>query len=132
MESLGRCGDGVQDQVHRLLRCSFISYDAIVIEVPDHGQVQYALLGMNVGDVRDPFAVGPVRMELPVQKILVFVYLLSHLLPLPPAANLRQQIIFLHDPQYGFGIAEKYSGFSATATSAGSRKCGSCVPAAMR
>ena len=103
--------NGVQNQVHRLLRCSFISYDAVVIEVPDHGQIQYALLGMDVGDVCYPFTVGPVRMELPVQQILVLVYLLPHLLPFPAAADLGQQIIFLHDPQHGFRIAEDILSF---------------------
>ena len=98
--------NGVQDQIHRLLGSGFVGNDAVVIEIPDHGQIQYALPGVDVGDVRYPFAVGPVRMELPVQQVLVPVYLLSYLLPFPPAADLRQQIIFLHDPQHGFGIAE--------------------------
>ena len=50
--------NGVQNQVHRLLRCSFISYDAVVIEVPDHGQVQHALLGVDVRDIRYPLLFG--------------------------------------------------------------------------
>ena len=98
--------NGVQHQVHSLAGGRFVGDDAVVIEVPDHGQIQYALLGMDVGDVRYPFAVGPVRMKLPVQKIFVLVYLLPHLLPFPAAADLGQQIIFLHDPQHGFGITE--------------------------
>ena len=103
--------DGIQDKIHCLLSSGLVSHDAVVIEIPDHGQVQYALLGVDVGDVRYPFAVGPVRMELPVQQILVLVYLLSHLLPFSPAADLGEQIIFLHDSQHGFGIAEDILAF---------------------
>lgn len=40
--------DGIQDQIHRLLCSGHVSYDTVVIEVTDHEQVQYALLGMNV------------------------------------------------------------------------------------
>ena len=38
--------------------------------------------------------------------ILVFVCLLPHLLPFPATAYLREKIIFLHNPQHSFGIAE--------------------------
>ena len=79
-------------------RSGFISYDAVVIEVPDHGQAQYALHGMDVGDVRHPFAVGPVRMKVPVQQIFVLVYLLPHLLPFSASPDLGKQIVFFHDP----------------------------------
>ena len=99
IEHPGRCGvaapqrpsfllphskmNGIQYQIHRLFRSGFVSHNAIVIEIADHGQIQYALLGANLGDVRDPFAVGSVRMELPVQQILALVCLLAHLNPLP-------------------------------------------------
>ena len=42
---------------------------------------------LDVGNICYPFAVGPVRMELPVQQILVLVYLLPHLLPFPASAD---------------------------------------------
>ena len=64
------------------------------------------LLGVDIGDICYPFAVGPVRMKRPVEQIFVPVGLLPHPLPFPPAADLRQQIILLHDPQHCFGIAE--------------------------
>ena len=44
--------NSVQNQIHRLLSSGLVSHDAVVIEIPDHGQVQYALLGVDVGDVR--------------------------------------------------------------------------------
>ena len=103
--------NGIQNQIHCLLGSSLVGDDAVVIEVPDYGKVQHTLLGVDVGDVCYPFAVGFVRMELPVQQILVLVYLLPHLLPFPAAADLREQIIFLHDSQHSFGIAEDIPAF---------------------
>ena len=83
IESLGRCGaatpqrpsflplhgqtNGVQDQIHRLLCSSLISHDAVVIEIPDHGQIQYPLLRLDVRNICYPFAVGPVCVKLPVE-----------------------------------------------------------------
>ena len=71
-----------------------------------------ALLCVDVGNIRDPFAVGPVRMELAVQQVFVFMYLLPHVDPLPAPADLRQQTVFFHDTQDGFGIAVYAFGFS--------------------
>ena len=41
--------DGVQNQIYRLLCSGFVSDNGIVIEIPDHGQVQHALPGVDVG-----------------------------------------------------------------------------------
>ena len=49
--------NGVQHQIHRLLCPGLVSHDAVVVEVTDHRQVQHTLLGVDVRDVRDPFAV---------------------------------------------------------------------------
>ena len=43
-------------------------------------------------------------MKIPVEKILVFVQLLAHLLPLPAATNFSQQAVFFHDTEDGFRI----------------------------
>ena len=40
--------DGVQNQIHRLLCSGLISHDTVVVEVADHGQIQYALPDMNI------------------------------------------------------------------------------------
>ena len=40
--------DGVQNQIYHLLCSGFVSYDAVVIEVMDHGQIQYALIGVDI------------------------------------------------------------------------------------
>ena len=58
--------NGIQDQIHRLPGAGFVGYNAVVIEIPDHGQIQHALLGMDVGDICYPFAVGLIRMKIPV------------------------------------------------------------------
>ena len=39
--------NGVQHQIHRLLCSGLISHDAVVIEIPDNGQIQYTLLGVS-------------------------------------------------------------------------------------
>ena len=59
---------------------------------------------MNIGNISHPFVVRCLSVKIPVEKILVFVQLLAHLLPLPAAANFSQQAIFLHDMEDGFRI----------------------------
>ena len=51
-----------------VLCAGLVGDNAVVVKVPDHGQVQYALLGVDVGDVRYPFAVGSVRVKVLVQE----------------------------------------------------------------
>ncbi len=41
--------NGVQHQVDCLLCAGLVGNNAVVVKVPDHGQVQYALLGVDVG-----------------------------------------------------------------------------------
>ena len=103
--------NGVQDQVHCLFRSCFVGHNAVVIEVPDHGKIQHALFGVDIRDIRYPFAVWLVCVKVPVQQILVLVYLLPQLLPFPAAAYLREKIILLHNPQHSFGIAENILAF---------------------
>ncbi len=43
--------NGVQNQIHRLFRSSFVGHNAVVIEIPDYGQVQHALFGVDIKDV---------------------------------------------------------------------------------
>lgn len=68
-----------------LMCFGLVGDDAIVIEIPDHGKIQYALPGMDVRDVRYPFPVGPVRMKLSVQQIPVLIGLITHLQLFPAA-----------------------------------------------
>ena len=60
---------------------------------------------MDVGNIRYPFAVGPVRMEPAVQQVFVFMYLLPHIDPFSAPPDLREQPVFLHDTQDSLGIA---------------------------
>ena len=48
---------------------------------------------MNVGDVRFPFLVGPVRVKPSVEQILVLVELPPQLLSFSAAADFRQQSV---------------------------------------
>lgn len=59
----------------------------------------------DVGAIRSPFAVGSVRMELAVQQIFVFMYLLPHIHLFSVPSDLRKQTVFPHDTQDGLGIA---------------------------
>ena len=70
--------NGVQNQIHRLFRSGFAGHNAIVIEIPDHGQVQHALPGVNVRDVRYPFAVWLACVKVPVHAKTAFPLLCNH------------------------------------------------------
>ena len=72
------------------MRPGLVNHDAVIAEVANHGQVQHAFLGMDVGDVRYPLALGPVCAEISVQKISVLVELLPHLSPLSATSILCQ------------------------------------------
>ena len=50
-------------------------------------------------------------MKLPVEQVLIAMQLLSHVDPLPSPANFRQQIVFFHHMQNGFGVAMYAFGF---------------------
>ena len=70
-------------------------------------------------------------MEISVEQILVFMYVLTHLLPLSAATNLCQQVVFLHNTQNGLWVvAKSLCCLSATATSVGIRRYESILPAA--
>ena len=103
--------NGIQYQMDSLVCSGLVGDDAVVIEIPNHGKIQYALPCMDVRDVRYPFPVRPVRMKLPVQQIPVLIDLLTHLQPFPAAADFRKQIILFHNPQHGFGITENVLSF---------------------
>lgn len=77
----------IQNQIHRLLGSGLVDQDTVVIDIPEHGQVQYALFGVDVRDICYPFVVGSTRMKISVEQILILVKLLSHLPPFPPAAD---------------------------------------------
>lgn len=82
--------DRVQNKIYRLLCCSLVGHDAVVIQIPDHGQIQHPLLGVDIRNICDPFAVRSVSMELPFQQIFALVHLLAQIYPLPATAYLRQ------------------------------------------
>ena len=82
---LHRQPDRIQHKIDRLSGRCLVSYNAVVIQIPDYGQIQYTLLRMDVGDVRDPFCIRPVCPELSVQQM----YLLFKVNPLPATADLR-------------------------------------------
>lgn len=62
------------------------------------------MLGVDVGDICDPFAVGSFCVEFSVQQIFILVYLLFQLFPLSAPADFRQQTVAFHKSEDGFGI----------------------------
>lgn len=87
---------------------------------------------MDVGNIRYLFAVGPVRMELPIEQILILVEMLSHLLPLPAAADFCKQAVFLHDTQDGLRITVNAAFFQHQPHPAVSHMYESCAISAPR
>ena len=66
---------------------------------------------MDIGNICDLFGIWLVCLELSVQMILVLIYLLSQINPLPAMTNFGQQTIFFHDSKYGLGISHNISVF---------------------
>lgn len=62
------------------------------------------MLGVDIGDICDPFAVGSFCVEFSVQQIFILVYLLPQLLSLSAPADFRQQAVAFHKSEDGFGI----------------------------
>ena len=96
--------NGIQHQVDCLRSCSFVGHDTVVVQIPDHGKVQDSLLGVDVGDICDPFTVGSFCVEFSVEQIFILVYLLSQLFPLSAPADFGQQTVAFHKSEDGFGI----------------------------
>lgn len=86
---LHRQADGIQDQTYGLGFCRFISNDAIIIKVPDHGQIEDSLACVYVGDICDPFGVRPICPEISVEQVFISMDLLSQIDPLLGAADFR-------------------------------------------
>ena len=82
----------------------FVIYNTVIIDIADHGQIQNTLTGMDVGNICDPPGVWSICLEIPVEQVLIFVELLSHLNPLFWSAYFGKQTIFFHDSQYCFGV----------------------------
>ena len=94
----------IQYQVHSLSCGGFVIYNTVIIDIADHGQIQNTLTGMDVGNICDPPGVWSICLEIPVEQVLIFVELLSHLNPLFWSAYFGKQTIFFHDSQYCFGV----------------------------
>ena len=63
------------------------------------------MTSLDVGDICHPLGIGLIRIKLSVKQVFILVDLLSYLPPLPRPADLRQHLIFFHDPQNSFGVA---------------------------
>ena len=84
----------IQYQVHSLSCGGFVSYDTVIIDIADHGQIQNTLSGMDIGNICDSLGVWSICLEIPVEQVLISVDLLSHLNPLFWSAYFGKQTIF--------------------------------------
>lgn len=72
--------------------------DASGEEVKNHGHVQPAFGGSNIGEVSQPFLVWPVGGELTVKNIIGDHRTLTLVLRLGPALRARPQAVLAHQP----------------------------------
>ena len=78
---------GVQDKIDRLLSTGLISDNAVIVQIPNHGQIEHPLFGVDIGDICDPLLIGCICLKVSIEEILVFMDLLSHLSPFSTAAD---------------------------------------------
>ena len=52
----------------------FVGHNAVVVEVPDHRQIEDALAGLDVRDVCHPLGIGLVRMKLPAKQVFIILW----------------------------------------------------------
>ena len=75
-----------------------VGNDAVVIKVTNNGKIEEALIGSDIRNVRHPFLVGTVCVEIPCQQIIIFVDR-SGITVIFPASDFCKKIIFLHHPK---------------------------------
>ncbi len=73
--------------------------NAVVVEVSDDGQIKNSFTGLDVRDIGYPFLIRTLCPEVPVQEIGITVQAVHSLIVPPSAANLREQVIVLHNAQ---------------------------------
>ena len=62
--------DRIQNKIDCLPGGRVVGHNAVVVQITDHGQMQYTFLGVDIRNICDPFAVRSVSMELPFQQIM--------------------------------------------------------------
>ena len=107
-----------------MLCCCLVCHDTVIVQIPDHRQVQYTFFGLDIGNVCNPFAIWFVSKELSVEQILVSMDLLTEVLPLSFSAYFRQNPVLFHDSQHSFRIVVDALGFPATSAFDDSRMFG--------
>ena len=73
-----RLPEGFGHQLDRGARPEAIGHDEPIIKIFDRAQRGPALLGADVGHICDPFLVGPLRREVPVEQVGIAVQLVHH------------------------------------------------------
>lgn len=84
-------------------RAHLVGNNTQVIEIPNNGEVEESLFGWNIRDIGCPLLVGPVRMEVSVQEILIAVKGLA-VMDISPSPHLRQKSVFSHNTEDCLGV----------------------------
>ena len=71
------CPYRVQHKIHCLLRSGLVGNDAVIIQIPDDGKIQYTLPGMDIRNIRRPLPVRSVGMKILFPEILVFMQMFT-------------------------------------------------------
>ena len=101
----------------RLLRTGLVCNNAVVIEISNDREIEEALSGTNVGNVRYPLLVWTLGSKVSVQQIRIAVQSFSVFhIPLPPYNG--KQTVFIHNSEHSFGIAVYFVPFEPNVYSA--------------
>ena len=89
----------VRNELRSLPDRRLVRDNAVVVEIPDNGQIKDSFAGLDVRAICYPFLIGTLCPELPVQEIGITAQALHSLVVRPSAANLREQVIIPHNTQ---------------------------------
>ena len=89
----------VRNELRSLPDRRLVRDNAVVAEIPDHGQIKDCSAGLDVRDICYPFLIGTFCPELPVQEIGITAQALHGLVVRPSASNPREQVIIPHNTQ---------------------------------
>ena len=95
--------DGIQYEIDVLLGSGFVGNNAVVVQISDNRQIQKALLGRDIRNVRNPFLVWSGSREVSVKQIGIAMQMFSVFAVFLSPSH-RQQVIFLHNSEYRFGV----------------------------
>ena len=96
--------ESVSHELCGLLGTCFIGDDAVVIEIPDYGQIQNTFARLDIGNIRYPLLIWTLRVEISVEEIGIAAQMIgSSAISFSPS-DIRKQAVCLHDSQDGLFV----------------------------